>query len=248
MRWIPQDNSAKTSWRPKPSAVVEENAVPANENNINTFNKVMKPSVSCRNTKKKSLGGKKAAPAHKLQKGLSYRSLGEPVPEGGACHLVYEPDSSGRLVEHYSTEPLEGMAAVGRWTAGTLKKIAPFKFKQNAGRNVLIGNCAAGVQGRKNYCSGWCQFVKSAKILKGDITVYDVPSDFKAMPVDVYLYYDDNRPGYQSVKLLAGKPFTTDNLLAVACMPKNTQFYENMTVDLLKWLQDGNSRGYSSKL
>lgn len=252
MRWIPQDNSATTTWRPKTTSsdvVVKENAVYGNENeNINTINNMKKSSVLS-NTKKTVFGEKKsAAPAPKLQKGLSYRSLREPVPEGGACNLVYEPDSSGRLVEHYSTEALEGVAAVGRWTAGSSNKIAPFKFKRNAGRNVLIGSCAAGVQGRKNYCSGWCQFVKSAKILKGDVTIYDVPSGLKAMPVDVYLYYDDNRPGHQSVKLLPGKPYTTDNLLAVACIPKNTQFYENMTVDLLKWLQDGNNHGYSSKL
>jgi hypothetical protein len=260
MRWIPQDNGATTTWQPKSSVssssspssstVNQENTVSGNENDdINTINTMMKLSVSS-NAKKILLREKKIAPpaVPKLQKGLSYRSLREPVPEGGACHLVYEPDSSGRLVEHYSTEPLEGVATVGRWTAGTFKMIAPFKFKRNAGRNVLIGNCAAGLQGRKNYCSGWCQFVKSAKILKGDVTVYDVPSGLKAMPVDVYLYYDDNRPGYQSVKLLAGKSYTTDNLLAVACMPKNTQFFENMTVDLLKWLQDGNNRGYSSKL
>lgn len=246
MRWISQDNSATTTWRPKSSAVVKENAVPGNENDVNAFNSVVKSSDL--SSKKVILGEKKTAPVPKMQKGLSYRSLSEPVPEGGACNLVYEPDSSGRLVEHYSTEPLEGVAAVGRWTAGASKKIALFKFKRNAGRNVLIGNCSAGVQGRKNYCSGWCQFVKSAKILNGDVTIYDVPSGLKAMPVDVYLYYDDNRPGYQSVKLIPGKPHTTDNLLAVACIPKNTQFYENMTVDLLKWLQDGSSHGYSSKI
>ncbi|KAG7374787.1 hypothetical protein IV203_013882 [Nitzschia inconspicua] len=249
MRWIPQDNSATTTWRPKPSSgsfVVKENTVPANEN-VNTLNNMMKSQVL--NDKKAVFGEKKpVAVLPKMQKGLSYRSLSEPVPEGGACNLVYEPDSSGRLVEHYSTQPLEGVAAVGRWTAGTSKKIAPFKFKRNAGRNVLIGNCSAGVQGRKNYCSGWCQFVKSAKIQQGDVTVYDVPSGLKAMPVDVYLYYNDSRPGYQSVKLIPGKPQTTDNLLAVACIPQNTQFYENMTVDLLKWLQDGNNHGYSTKL
>lgn len=33
-----------------------------------------------------------------------------------ACYLVYEPDSSGRLVEHYSMTSAEG--AVGRWEAG----------------------------------------------------------------------------------------------------------------------------------
>ncbi|KAL3903171.1 MAG: hypothetical protein SGARI_005495, partial [Bacillariaceae sp.] len=94
---------------------------------------------------KKAVVASPAPAAAKMQKGLSYRSLiqVDPVPEGGACNLVYEPDSSGRLVEHYSTKPLEGMAAVGRWTAGESKKIAGFKFKRNAGRNVLQGSCSA---------------------------------------------------------------------------------------------------------
>lgn len=65
-----------------------------------------------------------------------------------ACYLVYEPDSSGRLVEHYSMKPVDG--AVGRWVPGGGKKIANFKMTRNAGRNVLIGNCSAGVQVRED--------------------------------------------------------------------------------------------------
>mmetsp|Transcript_15299 Transcript_15299/g.26558 ORF Transcript_15299/g.26558 Transcript_15299/m.26558 type:complete len:325 (+) Transcript_15299:181-1155(+) len=163
-----------------------------------------------------------------------------------ACYLVYEPDSSGRLVEHYSKSPVEG--AVGRWVPSGGKKIAPFKLTRNAGRNVLIGNCSAGVQGRKNYCNGWCQFVKSCKILRGDVTLYNVPEGVKAMPVDVYLYYDDARPSHQTIRLEPGVACTTDKLLAVACIPKNTTFFENMTVDLMKWLQDARNHGYSTKI
>ncbi|KAL3909430.1 MAG: hypothetical protein SGILL_008090, partial [Bacillariaceae sp.] len=88
-----------------------------------------------------------------------------------ACYLVYEPDSSGRLVEHYSKTPVQN--AVGRWTPQEGKKIAGFKLTRNAGRNVLIGSCSAGVQGRKNYCNGWCQFVKSCRIAKGDVTLWN---------------------------------------------------------------------------
>jgi len=181
-----------------------------------------------------------------LNKGLSYRTLGESI-EGGACHLVYEPDSSGRLVEHYSKNELQKMAVVGRWSAGSGKTIAGFKFKRNAGRQVLIGNCSAGVLGRKNYCNGFCQFVKQAKLMNGDVILYDVPTGFKAMPVDLYLYYDDNRPGYQTIKLERGQSYTTDNMIAVSCLPKNTPFYETETVDLLKWLHDAEVQGYSSR-
>merc|ERR1712232_1229253 len=136
----------------------------------------------------------------------------------------------------------------GRWTPGVGKKIAGFKFKRNLGRNVLIGNCSAGVQGRRNYCNGFCQFIKSAKLMNGNVIVYDIPTGFKAMPVDVYLYYDDDRPGHQTVKLVPGESYTTEGVLAVAVLPKGgARFYERETVDLLKWLYDAESRGYSSK-
>jgi Immune Mapped Protein 2 (IMP2) N-terminal domain len=147
---------------------------------------------------------------------------------GPACYLVYETDSSGRLVEHFSTEPCGG--ALGRWTAGPSRSIAPFKFKRNAGRNVLIGNCSAGVLGRKNFCSGWCQFVRSAVVLGGEVTLFDIPRGYKAMAVDVYLYFDDDRSAHQTKRLIPGEPVSTDGLLAVACIPKSTLFYENMRV------------------
>lgn len=234
-------NATKSSFLPsKPSsfpsvAKAKSFVLPDDEENSENFENAA-PVVNRRPS---------TAPA--LQKGLSYRTVGEPIPEGGACNLVYEPDSSGRLVEHYSTHELQGMATVGRWTAGAGKKIAGFKFKRNAGRNVLIGNCSAGVLGRKNYCNGFCQFVKQAKLMNGDVTLYDIPTGFKAMPVDVYLYYDDNRPGHQTVKLVPGKSFTTENVVAVATLPKSTPFYESETVDLFKWLHDAEVQGYSSR-
>jgi Immune Mapped Protein 2 (IMP2) N-terminal domain len=177
-----------------------------------------------------------------------------PVSEP-AAYLLYEPDSSGRLVEHYvggdSMPVSNSHAIIGRWTAGNNKTIATFKLKRNAGRNVLQGNCSAGVQGRRNYCSGWCQFVKSAFIQQSDdVTLWDPTG--KGMMVDVYLYYDDNPndPDHpQTVKLVEGVPTSTRNLLAVAAIPKNTPFYErHVRIGLHKWLQDGNTHGYSSKI
>lgn len=170
-------------------------------------------------------------------------AVAAPNPPGGACYLVYEPDSSGRLVEHYSKTPIED--AIGRWVPVGAKSIAGFKFKQNLGRNVLIGNCSAGVQGRKNYSSGWCQFVRSARVMEADVMLWDPVS--KGLMVDVFLYQDDNRPTHQTVKLLPGVAHSVGKTLAVACIPKNTPFYEGMAVDILKWLADGSNYGASSR-
>jgi hypothetical protein len=192
-----------------------------------------------------------------------------PNPEGGACYLgmyihsvykrfcesllltscvlciVYEPASSGRLVEYYSRKPVEG--AVGRWIPGPGKKINGFKFKQNHGKSVLIGNCSAGVLGRKNYCSGWNQFVRSAKAYDGDVMLWDPADGVKGLPVDVWLYNADTRPGHQSQKLEIGSSAKVESILAVCTIPKNTRFYEGISVDLLKWLADGSNYGASSK-
>merc|ERR1712194_616468 len=48
-------------------------------------------------------------------------------PDGGACYLLYDPDSSGQLVEHYVKSSVD--FAIGRWIPGSGKKIAGFKFK-----------------------------------------------------------------------------------------------------------------------
>ncbi|CAJ1931089.1 unnamed protein product [Cylindrotheca closterium] len=191
----------------------------------------------------KAKGGKAKAGKSKSKGFASATSA--PVPDGGACYLVYEPDSSGRLVEHYSKTAIEG--AIGRWTPGKDKKIAGFKFTQNHGKVILIGNCSGGVAGRKAYCAGWNQFVKSAKLNKGEIMFWEPLEGVKGLPVDVWLYTDDNRPGFQSMKLETGVAVTLDKMQGVATLPKDSDFYEGVQIDLFKWLDDGNSKGASIK-
>ncbi len=169
-----------------------------------------------------------------------------PSPDEGACYLVYDPDSSGQLVEHYSKNWID--FAIGRWIPGTGKNIANFKFKRNVGRNVLIQNCSGGVQGRKNFYSGWCQFVRSAKNMKGYVTLWDTVDGRKGLKVDVCLYMEDSRPTHQTVRMEEGVPYDTDKIIAVACLPKGTPFFDNMKADLLMWLSEGSKHGYSSKM
>jgi hypothetical protein len=162
---------------------------------------------------------------------------------GPACYLVYETDSSGRLVLHYSKEPVA--SAIGMWVPGPGKKISGFKYTQNVGRSVLIGNCSAGVQGRRNYCSGWCQFVRGARLMNGQVTLWDPTA--KGLFVDVHVYNDTTNAHEQTVELPRGIPTDVSKILAVACLPKNTDFFSNMAVDIVKWLGDGNTIGAASK-
>jgi len=164
---------------------------------------------------------------------------------GGACYLIYEPASSGRLVEYYSHSFVPN--AIGMWVPGKGKKLPDFKYRQNSGRVILISNCSAGVQGRKNYASGWCSFVRSARLLNGDITLWN-PNRCKGLLVDVYVYNDDKCRNKQTVKLQTGVARKIrDDSLAVACVPQNTRFYKGMVIGLHKWLADGNTHGASSK-
>ena len=70
----------------------------------------------------------------------------------------------------------------------------------------------------------------------------------KGLMVDVWVFTNDKRPGYQSIRLRQGVATDVTNILAVACIPKNTPFYEGMSVDILKWLGDGQTFGASSRI
>jgi hypothetical protein len=82
--------------------------------------------------------------------------------------------------------------------------------------------------------------------MNGSVQLWDPTG--KGMMVDVYLYYDDKRPTHQTIRLEQGVAYSTDSLLAVACIPKSTTFFEGMTVDLFKWLSDARDHGYSTEI
>ncbi|KAL3944450.1 MAG: hypothetical protein SGBAC_001478 [Bacillariaceae sp.] len=167
-----------------------------------------------------------------------------------ACYLVYEPDSSGRLVEIYSKTPIEN--CIGMWIPGPGHEFPQFKFTQGQngnGRNVLIGNCAAGTTGRKNYASGWCSFVRSAQMKQGIVTLIDPMEGQKGLLCDVYIFNNSSEPD-QTVLLKSFQPTAVGNALAVACMPRNSRFlYHGINgIPMNKWLEDGRKHGTSSKL
>lgn len=170
-----------------------------------------------------------------------------PLPAPGGvvvAYLIYEPASSGKLILHYSTSPLAN--AIGAWSPGAGKSIPGFKVKENGGRSDLIGNCAGGVAGRKNYFSGWCQYVRAAKGLNGCVTLLEPPT-FVGLPVDVYVYMNESHS--QTVKFQPGVPVDVSNILAVAALPKHTSFYSNsITIDIMKWLGEASGIGASSML
>jgi hypothetical protein len=179
-----------------------------------------------------------------------YSEEEELVEDTGACYLVYEADSSGRLFEIYSMTPIEN--AIGMWIPGPGHALPDFKFTQGQngnGKNVLIGNCAAGTLGRKNYASGWCSFIRSAQLKNGIVTLVDPMEGHKGLLVDVYIY-NDCAEKEETVLLQAFHPTPVGNALAAACMPRNSRFlYLGISgIPLNKWLEDGRKHGTSSKL
>jgi hypothetical protein len=163
--------------------------------------------------------------------------------ETTGCYLVYESDSSGKLIQHYSKIALP--EAIGFWQPGEGKKIQGFKFKQNLGKSELIRNLTGGVEGRKNFYSGWCQFIKSAKLMKGTITKYAVPEGVQALEVDIYMYYKE---GDKIVMIEDGVAIDVTTMSGVACLPKNHDALGGASkMDEVMFFQKTSDAGSSTK-
>lgn len=161
---------------------------------------------------------------------------------GAACFLLYDSDAGKLMLQYSKTNKVPN--AIGRWTPGPSKRIQNFKFTQNLGRSELIGNCASGVSGRKNYYSGWIQFIKGAMALQGDVTLLTAPPNAVGLPVDIYFYVR----GQQTILLPRDRPYdVSGSILAVACLPKFAKFYQGITVDLTKWMTEASSIGAASR-
>ena len=163
------------------------------------------------------------------------------------CYLVYDPSSNGRLMIYYSKTVVND--AIGFWKPGDQYSIQEFKFKQNLGRSELIGNCAAGITGRKNYYSGWCQFIRAAKALHGTVTIFHRPKELQGLDVDVFVYYkpDHEVEGQQTVRIEEDIPFYLNNVAAVTCLPKcTTLFDEYAKIELSHWMTVSSKVGAST--
>jgi len=162
------------------------------------------------------------------------------------CYLVYDSSSNGRLMLYYSKIAVPN--AVGFWAPSTKHKIQEFKFKRNMGRSELIGNCAAGVTGRKNYYSGWCQFIRAAKALQGSVTVFPRMGN-EGLDVDIYVYFKPpfEPDGQQTVQIQENTLFQLSCISAVTCLPKlSTLFDEYAKLELNHWMTFSSKVGAST--
>jgi Immune Mapped Protein 2 (IMP2) N-terminal domain len=157
------------------------------------------------------------------------------------CYLIYDADGC-KLIQHYSKKYVPG--AIGFYSPGPGQKIPGFKFTSNQGRAELIGNCSGGVVGRKNYYSGWCQFVRAAKAMQGNLRIYPRYDGQPGLDVDLYTYAKNPQPGlYQTEKIQVNTMWPMENFDAVACLPKHAEFFEGLTMDLTRWVEEGSKIG-----
>jgi len=162
----------------------------------------------------------------------------------GACYLVYEPHSTGRLLTHYSKEHVD--TSIGIWLPGEAKKIQKYKYKQNFGRIELIRGCAAGLQGRKTYMSGWCQFIRLAKLMEASVTKYDLKEDQVGIEVDIYGY---RKTDNEIVFLQNGVAEDVTYWDAVAAIPHKCDCFEDLgSIDQLRFLVVTQQFGFSTSL
>ena len=164
------------------------------------------------------------------------------------CYLC--DADSGKLMLQYSKNLVK--KAIGFYCAGAGHSIQPFKFKRNFGRAELIGNCASGVAGRKNFYSGWCQFIRAARAVNGSLWIYPCGKTQQGLDVDIYVYYKDPEElgfgDYQTVKLVENKKLNVTESDAVVCLPKFSDFFEELKqVEFNRWLTEGNTIGATSR-
>ena len=160
---------------------------------------------------------------------------------GSGCYLVYESDSSGKLFAHYSEKPVPN--ALGYWAPGEGKKIQGFKFKRNQGRSELIGGCAGGLAGRKQFYTGWVQFLKLAKNYNGSAVLLPRKNDTQGLDVQLF--------GYNSEEVIeefeACTVFEVASLQGVACLPQGENIYQGIqNTNLSYFLTQGAKSGYTS--
>lgn len=172
------------------------------------------------------------------------------APTGSGCYLVFDADGS-KLLLHYSHVPVSN--AIGFWTPGCGRKIQGFKFKgKHFGKYDLVNDCAGGVTGRKNYYSGWCQFVRAARALGGSVTLFRRSEEQRGLDVDVFVYFKEiggqEVAQQQTVKLEPDVPVDVSDVAAVACCPRHTEFgeYATMNVDMTRWLTEASNIGAAS--
>ena len=170
------------------------------------------------------------------------------------CYLHYD-SSSAKLKLQYTATPVPN--AIGFYSSPTIPE---FKYKKNFGRSDLIGNCASGVAGRKQYYSGWCQFIRAARsaIASEEKTFGETTGEFwifprdhddqKGLDVDMYIY--DALATYQTVLLSENKPLREEllNADAVTCLPKHSDVFEEVKqMELNRWLVRANNIGATSR-
>lgn len=167
-------------------------------------------------------------------------------PEAAGCYLLFDPQGGGKMVLHYSKTRIA--QALGFYAPGPDYSIQGFKFTKNHGRVELIGNCASGKAGRNNYYAGWCQFIRAAKDVNGSLFVYSRTEGQPGLDVDVYVYLRSRPPTVTSVQLPENRPCCVSEIVAVACLPANAEFFPDVRVDESKWMGDGNALGTSIQL
>ena len=191
----------------------------------------------------------------KPKKTLSDEDDNSPIPEPphevtDGCYLLYD-SNSGKLKLKYSKTPVRN--AIGFYCAGEGHTIRGFKYTKNFGRADLIGNCASGISGRKNYYSGWCQFIRAARLLNGPVWIYPRDENSTGLDVDIHVYYKEpdvqkGSGGEQSKKLESGIKLDISEIDAIAVLPKHADFFSEIrTMDLPWWLSEANSIGSTSK-
>lgn len=169
-------------------------------------------------------GGKKGAGNDGKSKSKK-KSKKEKAPEyelGKGCYLILGGESGGSLFMIWSEEPVDGAMAYFI----PQKEVPAYKYQERDGKNEIIRGLAGN---RKQYFSGWVQFVKTALDNKGILILLDGDKD-----VDIF-YHDENN---HVIRVLPNKFVDTIQFKAFAAMPRPNLCFKGVGVMPLNQFAD----------
>jgi Immune Mapped Protein 2 (IMP2) N-terminal domain len=158
------------------------------------------------------------------------------------CYLVFDARIEGNLVLQYSEGRPQN--AVGLFVPGMGHNIEQFKIKRNEGKCELPNGIAGRDSNRRNYYSGWCEFLKLAFAKGGLVMQFNVQ---QGVAVDMYGYRKyEQRPELIDLASGLGDVSSYD---AVAVVPKDHALLKDVkSIAISTFLKLGNSAGASKTL
>lgn len=158
--------------------------------------------------------------------------VGQMGVEGG--YLRFDPASKGTLFLVWSKKEVPEALAF----FSPKKPVPGYKYSTQGGKMELIRDIQTD---HKRYHSGWCSFLKTCKQYDGEVTVLSHTG-----PKDIMIVLNNSKNAVNPMEV--NKPVTLDDIVGVACVPKDALEFNCQTMTSSLFLEKANEKGYGQML